>query len=582
MTDDRVRFTDDQAAWSKTSSVKRGYWDDQALVKCIPKGPRRSPLVHAVYYMRHRLVDTVLREVIERSTFTQMLILGAGTDTSFWRLEMATKAPHIKWFEIDFPHNLEAKQKLLDQNYGKADNYHPVPSDLRNMNQVGENLAKNGFDFNVQTFVLSEVVLAYLTDQYSTKCIEWLGAKLPKCFFVEYEQFQPSSSFGQIMTRHFDKMGSPLKTIKQLPTLEHRRSRLSNAGFVDHRVMPMIDIGLTLPQLEPFDEWEALHTVMKHYYVGFSLNFNSTDASAHTDAIFRNLKIDKLTPMSYKSTDTKWRIVDCSTNKGNAFGALVGHRQIGGMGQSVDGFDATIQSRQSMQTIKLSNNRTLIYGGRRSPYKPSPMWSTVEGESTGSDELLSVYRAATCQMGQAGLQFGGRGVDGVFLRTLIRIELESELSTVELRPRDELLPELASATIISVNNYVYIIGGLLESGAMSSQVFKIEVEGEHYRIESVSSLGFGIYGHQCVKRENELLLIGGVSTLACDDDYIVRFDLATSEVKVDGVDVDNSLMLMHGHYATGDNDRVQIIGGGNNCFSFGTYLNRSSVVLEKY
>ena len=119
--------------------------------------------------MRHRLVDTVLREVIERSTFTQMLILGAGTDTSFWRLEMATKAPHIKWFEIDFPHNLEAKQKLLDQNYGKADNYHPVPSDLRNMNQVGENLAKNGFDFDVQTFVLSEVVLAYLTDQYSTK-----------------------------------------------------------------------------------------------------------------------------------------------------------------------------------------------------------------------------------------------------------------------------------------------------------------------------------------------------------------------------------------------------------------------------
>ena len=107
--------------------------------------------------------------------------------------------------------------------------------------------------------------------------------------------------------------------------------------------------------------------------------------------------------------------------------------------------------------------------------------------------------------------------------------------------------------------------------------------GEHYRIESVSNLGFGIYGHQCVKRENELLLIGGVSTLACDDDYIVRFDLATSEVKVDGVDVDNNMMLMHGHYATGDNDinRVQIIGGGNNCFSFGTHLNRSSVVLEK-
>lgn len=29
MTDDRVRFTDDQAAWSKASCVKRGYWKDE-------------------------------------------------------------------------------------------------------------------------------------------------------------------------------------------------------------------------------------------------------------------------------------------------------------------------------------------------------------------------------------------------------------------------------------------------------------------------------------------------------------------------------------------------------------------------
>ena len=32
MTDDRVRFTDDQAAWSKASCVKRGYWEDKVLL----------------------------------------------------------------------------------------------------------------------------------------------------------------------------------------------------------------------------------------------------------------------------------------------------------------------------------------------------------------------------------------------------------------------------------------------------------------------------------------------------------------------------------------------------------------------
>ena len=35
MTDDRVRFTDDQAAWSKASCVKRGYWKDEVLLLLI-------------------------------------------------------------------------------------------------------------------------------------------------------------------------------------------------------------------------------------------------------------------------------------------------------------------------------------------------------------------------------------------------------------------------------------------------------------------------------------------------------------------------------------------------------------------
>ena len=114
---------------------------------------------------------------------------------------------------------------------------------------------------------------------------------------------------------------------------------------------------------------------MKHYYVGFSLNFESSQATAHIDAIMRHLNIDRLTPMRYNCTESKWRIVDQAVNTGNAFGALIDqNRQIGGMGPTAQGFDETLQSRQSMQTIQL-NDRTLIYGGRRSPYKPSSAWS---------------------------------------------------------------------------------------------------------------------------------------------------------------------------------------------------------------
>ena len=67
----------------------------KGLIRCIPKGPRRSPIIHAMYFMRHKLVDTTLKSVIESKKVNQFLILGAGTDTSFWRLEMA-KRPEIR------------------------------------------------------------------------------------------------------------------------------------------------------------------------------------------------------------------------------------------------------------------------------------------------------------------------------------------------------------------------------------------------------------------------------------------------------------------------------------------------------
>ena len=58
------------------------------------------------------------------------------------------------------------------------------------MAEVEKNLKLKDFDFAAPTFVLSEVVLAYLTDKYSTKCINWIARNVQNCLFVEFEQFQ--------------------------------------------------------------------------------------------------------------------------------------------------------------------------------------------------------------------------------------------------------------------------------------------------------------------------------------------------------------------------------------------------------
>ena len=50
MTDDRVRFTDDQAAWSKASCVNQNYWKDEALMKIVPKGNLRKLLQWLLFF----------------------------------------------------------------------------------------------------------------------------------------------------------------------------------------------------------------------------------------------------------------------------------------------------------------------------------------------------------------------------------------------------------------------------------------------------------------------------------------------------------------------------------------------------
>ena len=359
----------------------------------------------------------------------------------------------------------------MEEHFGAAGNYYPVPSDLRKMAEVEKSLKANSFDFDAPTFVLSEVVLAYLTDKYSTKCINWISKSLKNCFFVEFEQFQPFSSFGRVMTSHFEKLGSPLKTIKQLPTLESRRKRLAEANF-NHKVFPFIDVQLELPNLEPFDEFEALHTVMKHYYVGFSSNCSLFECII--ERIFQSLKISKTTP-EISETEAGWQVTDRSEEVGQSFGAMIENDIVGGIGTSEKRVEISpeIYGTQSAQSL-VFNCSTLIYGGRRSPHKPSSKWC-ISGSQIEFEEnsLLNVYRAAVTSEGDCGYQFGGRLIEGKFTNRLVKIELSDKLCATEIIAEKESLPNLASATISECNGFLYIIGGLFETGAISNTIFKV-------------------------------------------------------------------------------------------------------------
>ena len=86
-----TRATDNDAAVARLSAVRKGYLSDPYIAALIPRAhlqQPRPPLINIGTYLRTRAIDLLLddwfRLVGPRKV--QIVSLGAGSDTRFWRL----------------------------------------------------------------------------------------------------------------------------------------------------------------------------------------------------------------------------------------------------------------------------------------------------------------------------------------------------------------------------------------------------------------------------------------------------------------------------------------------------------------
>ena len=599
----RVVATDDQAALSKASCVRRKYWSDDALLKLIPKGPRRSPIIHAGYNVRYKLISSILHAILGNE-FEQVIVLGAGSDTSFWRLNISKLYPALKWFEIDFPNNLKFKSREMESLYGQSDNYFPVPGDLRHMDQVYASLKAAGLNNSSKTFVISEVVLAYLTAGDSTNVIEFLTGKLESFLFVEFEQFNPSTSFGTVMTNHFIKIGSPIYTINKLPVITDRLARFSHAGFHKYRCFPLLEIAPPVVNIEPFDEYETLHYFLKHYYIGMG-------------AI--NLDPKKFYPTStcpqpkIKEKRKLWNANNVPSNETHrSFYASARYQNFqylaGGLGatatnpthrklDTISRIDqngneeivAEIKPVQSPQMVVMGNH-LVLFGGRASPQKPSGnvyvfkilSYGELEKCSEISDPVFATYRSAVTAINDTSfVRFGGRKANGEFCNDLTIIEFNFTMDSYTTTKVENDFPALASATLSASDEDIFhLIGGLSDDGQICDQDVQFRITNKtEIEILNRIKLPFGIYDH-CVhfKRDGSYIFIGGVTSMALENDRIIEFHPDADEIIIG--EIESTDLILVGHSAHVDNDEIIVYGGGTNCFSFGTHFNALVTVLS--
>lgn len=109
MGDNAIRETDTDAAVSRLSAVNAGYMQDAFASYFVKRSQKRPPLINVGTFIRTWALDKLVHQFLASNQYSkkQIVSLGAGTDTRFFRLQSssvdAVRNSIAKYIEIDFP-----------------------------------------------------------------------------------------------------------------------------------------------------------------------------------------------------------------------------------------------------------------------------------------------------------------------------------------------------------------------------------------------------------------------------------------------------------------------------------------------
>lgn len=269
--------------------------------------------------MRARAIDNLVHRFIDNdpSQKKQIISLGAGTDTRFFRLMKRTphstlgsqgifEKPNLIYHEIDFPENTIEKLKYVNSisnlcgcveptvacysstNTEPVDtihsqNYHLHPMDLRSLDPA--KTPPRSFDYikkDLPTLVISECCLVYLApaaaDTVALYFTQHLFPATTPLGLVLYEPINPHDAFGKVMVSNLAARGIVLQTLRKYGSLEAQAERMKAYGFEASGgadVKTLWEKGVEEKEkervagLEMVDEVEEWELLAAHYCVCF-------------------------------------------------------------------------------------------------------------------------------------------------------------------------------------------------------------------------------------------------------------------------------------------------------------------------
>uniref|UniRef100_A0A224YTW7 tRNA wybutosine-synthesizing protein 4 n=1 Tax=Rhipicephalus zambeziensis TaxID=60191 RepID=A0A224YTW7_9ACAR len=574
----------------------------------------------------------------------QVLSLGAGYDANYFRLKAAGALPvKCRYFEVDLPLVVANKRGIIESCTdlrslanavisGSLSQYRLLGQDIRDVERLESGLRAAGLDFRVPTLVIAECVLSYLDTKHSDGLVEWTSGAFQDVALAVYEQVEPNDAFGIVMTGHFESLGSPLKSLREYPNVESLRDRYLSRGYESCDCVSVAEYLRTLDAqeavrfqgLEPFDEFEEWLEKCAHY--AFAVSRKGAAFEGFLPTAFTRRDVAG-TPGSSTLGPVDWTLhgVDSSLRRfGHASAVTTDGKVItaGGFAENSgkhsrvfepvltdpttfqsEPISTCLEGRQHFAMLCLDGGCVLVNGGRTSPLRscdtdvvliPSRDGSYAAERSQFADTPPARWRHTLTKLRSAEgrervVLFGGRTPCDAALSDTYILDM-GERSWSRVPEGGAVWPEPRhshAAVAADDQSSVVVTCGLSSREKPLNCVYRFDIATISWEEICVDGLlpRFGHTAH--LVHPTTMVLVGGVSGRSGEPCGLATIDLVSRvcrEVSLPGQDPERPFMTF-GHSSvliddSNDNAKILVIGGGGNCFSFGTHFNRHVAAIE--
>uniref|UniRef100_A0A8C1KWK6 tRNA wybutosine-synthesizing protein 4 n=1 Tax=Cyprinus carpio TaxID=7962 RepID=A0A8C1KWK6_CYPCA len=656
--DAAVQGTNDSSVVSKVSAAAQGYFHDDFLKHFVCKVSRRAPLINRGYYVRWKAVDHCLKQFFHATqscSRRQILSLGAGFDSLYFRLHAEGALGGVTVFEVDFPEVARRKAALINSNtclkdtlpdretvsnqqtnavFIRSGHYNLIGVDVRKEQEVEVTLSAAGLQWDAPTLVLSEVVLTYMETQWSDAVIGWAAKLLPQSVFVMYEQIHPDDPFGRVMQNHFLKLNSTIHALKQYPDTVAQTQRFIQKGWEKCVCMDMNQFYFDLlleeerqrvEGLEPFDEFEVSkqpHSQQRPL---------SDSRIVH---VLFSLLVSSIPHMTPQWAERPPLVIQpmCRSPSIEVVGmasAILAPGIIlltGGCGRSgrntaarvlikeKDGWKCACVEAHGEQVVGLYQTLTsipgggaVLFGGRTSPLNPTDSVVCVTSDPSNKQSQSAV------QLSFKNMVCTGTGPKPRWRHTSTLICYKDKTFLFVFGGRTEKDPVLSDAHFLCLEDKhwtemtvvgavpearhshsacpygggLVIFGGLGKGGRPLCDAFYLRPtsSGFCWETKNLHPPPVPRYSHSAHVVNEKMVVVGGVWLQADGVPGVAVINLSTGscvEIQLDTSSVPWPLMLHSfcSELLDSEGSEMVLIGGGGNCFSFGTHLNLHHITVD--